>query len=249
MLPYHGGKQKNGKKIANAIIGQIASEEFDGYVEPFVGMMGIGRHVINSVNARKYVFSDIHESLIELWKAVKDGNLPITHADQVHETMFVDLKNDPPSALKAYIGFTFTYGGQYFTTCSYNFTPRKHTTYLNSMEEYSKLLKDIPAEFHCCPYDEITNHLDPNGKYVFYLDPPYENTRCNYRTDQAYLKTFDHVAFHNWARNLVKQGHKVFITGVEPPEDAVIIVNGLHNVYTINTKTKAKRREDCLYTF
>ena len=64
MLPYHGGKQRTGKRITTAIIESVAGEQFDGYVEPFVGRMGVGMYVIGALNISEYVFSRISKALL-----------------------------------------------------------------------------------------------------------------------------------------------------------------------------------------
>ena len=84
MLPYHGGKQRTGKRIATAIIESVAGEQFDGYVEPFVGMMGVGMHVNGASNISEYVLSKISKALlrhpyIERFQGLVPAYPPVGH--------------------------------------------------------------------------------------------------------------------------------------------------------------------------
>lgn len=58
------------------------------------------------------------------------------------------------------------------------------------------------------PYYEL--ELPSNS--IVYCDPPYEGT-TKYATD------FDHNLFWNWARNISKQGHTVFVSEYNAPND------------------------------
>ena len=69
-MQYMGGKEK----IANQIV-EFMQPEIDKrgiYVEPFVG----GASVISRVSASVRIGADIHEALINMYKALSNGWIP-----------------------------------------------------------------------------------------------------------------------------------------------------------------------------
>ena len=64
-MGYMGGKHRVGKKIAAV----VDFYEPVHYHEPFCGMFGVGKHV----NALCVTASDVHQDLIMMLKAVRDG--------------------------------------------------------------------------------------------------------------------------------------------------------------------------------
>ena len=49
-------------------------------------------------------------------------------------------------------------------------------------------------------------------KSFIYCDPPYENTT-------SYKNKFDHNKFWDWCREKAKQGHQIFISEYNAPDD------------------------------
>jgi site-specific DNA-adenine methylase len=87
MTSYHGGKYRHGEEIAR-VIKDVYDKQLPGsvigYLEPFCGMCGVYRHVVNLLPKNlKYVASDQHDSLILMWKALQDNWIPATR----HETL------------------------------------------------------------------------------------------------------------------------------------------------------------------
>jgi site-specific DNA-adenine methylase len=80
MTSYHGGKQKFGKEIAYEIflnsldiLEKQNNIEIKGYCEPFCGMMGVYQHIHDIFdNKIKYKAGDLNESVILLWKKLKN---------------------------------------------------------------------------------------------------------------------------------------------------------------------------------
>ena len=53
----------------------------------------------------------------------------------------------------------------------------------------------------------------PQGSLVYY-DPPYRGT-----SSYATAKGFDHYRFYDWARQMKRDGHTVFISEYDMPGD------------------------------
>ncbi len=61
-------------------------------------------------------------------------------------------------------------------------------------------------------YSELD--IPPNS--IIYCDPPYEGT-TKYKDD------FNHILFWQWCREKAKEGHQVFISEYNAPDDFVCI--------------------------
>lgn len=68
------------------------------------------------------------------------------------------------------------------------------------------------VELLCSPYQELKI---PNCS-VIYCDPPYANT-TKYKDD------FDHETFWQWCRDKSNEGHQVFVSEYNAPEDFVCV--------------------------
>ena len=71
------------------------------------------------------------------------------------------------------------------------------------------------AELICCGYTE----LQIPEESIVYCDPPYRGAT---RYD-AVTVGFDHDAFWQWCRDKEKEGHRVFISEYDAPDDFVCL--------------------------
>ena len=53
---------------------------------------------------------------------------------------------------------------------------------------------------------------------IIYCDIPYKDTK-----QYATSKNFDHDKFWQWCRDMTKQGHKVFISEYQAPDDFICV--------------------------
>lgn len=120
MVLYHGGKKQYGHKIAETIISLLPEgREFTVYCEPFCGMLGVFRHMLMKATPtlfQSYFAGDLHASVIAMWQAIQQGWLPPEDGKQLltQETFEKLDRQSSPGPLKAYMGFGFSYGGQFF---------------------------------------------------------------------------------------------------------------------------------------
>ena len=77
------------------------------------------------------------------------------------------------------------------------------------------ITKQIPrlqgVEFRSGDY----KNLQIPGESIIYCDPPYRNT------DARYKRGLNHDEFWQWCRERVYDGHKVYISEYQAPEDFV----------------------------
>ena len=60
------------------------------------------------------------------------------------------------------------------------------------------------------------NELDIPPNSIIYCDPPYEGA-TKYKDD------FNHIKFWDWCREKVKEGHSVFISEYNAPDDFLCV--------------------------
>ena len=176
MTVYHGGKFKHGKQIAEIIkniYDQQDKQTIRGYVEPFCGMCGVYRHIVQILPRHlKYLASDQHDSLILMWKALQDGWKPPNNCSI---SRYKKLKYSSPSPEKAYVGFTYSYGGQFFAgqhqQTRNKYVPDKSETISTLAREILNRVKFSKQSYE--KYDDIYG-------YIIYCDPPYAKRSIYY---------------------------------------------------------------------
>lgn len=204
-MKYMGSK----RRIANGILSIVLKDRIDNqwYIEPFCG----GCNTIVKVNGNRLA-NDSNEYIIEMWKSMvyKNWIPPI----EINETLYNDIKNNKDKYQKELVGFSgiaITFGSVWFGTYARN---KRGTNY--AIEGRSNLLKQIDnlkgCLFSSYSYKDL---LIPNNS-IIYCDPPYQGVA-------GYKDKFNHAEFWDWCRLKTKQGHKVFISEYNAPDDFICI--------------------------
>ncbi len=204
-MKYMGSKARIAKYILPIIL--KGRKEGQCYVEPFVG----GANMIDKVDGWR-IGADSNEYLIELLKhcsMLLSYDLP----SRIYEDDYNHVKNNKHLYSKhivAHIGFNASFGSKWFGGYA---RPRKATGYdrdlicgKNSLIKKMHLINGV--EFKCCSYDNI--QLPDNC--LIYCDPPYANT-TKYKDD------FNNDEFWQWCREKAAEGHQVFISEYNAPDD------------------------------
>lgn len=215
-----GSKRRIADKILPIILKVRKPNQW--YVEPFCG----GCNTLERVTGKRMA-GDIHPELIAMYKALQGGwKPPLRITEEGYKRI---MKLGSPE-LKGYAGFTHSFGGKYGGTyrrgtdqrievlergnkLKGNYNNISHVGKLNYrlIMDHAKLLRDV--KFYCCAYYDLP--IPP--KSILYLDPPYEGT-TKYNT-----KLFMHSNFWNWCRNMKGNGHSVFISEYNAPDDFKIV--------------------------
>lgn len=183
-MVYQGSKDKLAKYIVPIIHKYISDYNIKNYYELFVG----GANLIDKIECDNKYGYDYNEFVITLLQyAQKDNSLSIApnecsfeHYKEVREYY---NKRDYSAYSKEYIsliGYMASYGGRFYDggyargkrgDDSSNNT--KYMNNLNNLRKQAPKLKDII--FKCQTY----NSINPDGyeNCLFYLDPPYKNTK------------------------------------------------------------------------
>ena len=222
-MKYMGSKARHAKELLPIILANRKQGQW--YVEPFVG----GANVIDKVSGNR-IGADINEYLIEMWKAVSNGWMP---PESLTEELYNDIKRNKEcykKALVAYAGFALSYGAMWFS--SY----RKDSTGMRDYggESYRAAAKQFPllrgVDFRHSSYQD----LDVPANSIIYCDPPYKNT-AEYKA----VGSFDHIPFYDWCRQKHKEGHQVFVSEYQMPDDFICVWSKeVNNSLTKDTGSK-----------
>jgi DNA adenine methylase len=204
-MNYQGSKRRIAKQIIDKCIEFAPDPRI--WIEPFVG----GANVIDKVSANyTRVGYDLSQPLITLFLAFKAGWLP---PDAVSEKEYLDIRDNPQNyseELYAFVGFTCSWGGKwwggYARSGNRNFAREGRD---NLLKQLSKL---DGIELLCADYCNIELPEEPA---IIYCDPPYKNT-LNYNSTKS---KFNSDEFWAWAAQCTADGHYVFVSEYEAPDD------------------------------
>ena len=203
-MKYMGSKNRIAKHILPIILKD--RKEGQWYVEPFVG----GANMIDKVDGNR-LGADINEYLIALLRSMAcDWKPPMS----LSEEEFNAIKEDPskfPRDLVGYAAFQLSYGAMWFGSYRRDSVGKRDY----AQEAYRNVVKQAPklygAYFRLSSYDE----LEIPNESIIYCDPPYANT-AKYKGNDSEL---DHDKFWQWCREKSRQGHTVFVSEYNAPDD------------------------------
>ena len=229
-MKYMGSKARISKLIVPIMLNNRRKGQV--FVEPFVG----GANITSCVDGNR-LGADINPYLISMWQAVSKGWLP---PREVSETLYNDIKNNKnnfPMELVGYVGFALSYGGKWFG--GWRRDSKGVRNYVQ--EAYNNAAKQFPklngVQFIHANYTDI---ILPDRSIV-YCDPPYKGT-TKYATD-----TFDYDKFYQWCRKVKNDGHTVFVSEYNMPDDFTPIWRK-EIVSSLTQDTGSKRAVETLFT-
>ena len=203
-MKYMGSKNRHAKHLLPIILAN--RKEGQCYVEPFVG----GANMIDKVDGDR-IGCDVNRWLIALLDKLSNGWLP---PEQVTEEQYAHMKTNMEEYsdhLLGYVGFQLSYGAMWFG--SYRRDKIGLRDY--SAEAFRNILKQAAnlgnIDFRVCSFNEL--EIPDNS--VIYCDPPYEGT-AKYKANE---EEFNHDEFWKWCRVKAKEGHDVFISEYNAPDD------------------------------
>lgn len=187
------------------------------WVEPFVG----GANMIDKVEGNR-IGADFNVSLIMCLDELSKGWLPPEFISrEEYNNAREAWYNGHNSALIGYIGINGSYGGRWFDGGYAGISETNNGKKRNyPLEAFNNVIKQLEGlkdvNFISCSYQE----LDIPDNSLIYCDPPYYHTK-EYTT--AKKSGFDTEEFWQWCRDKAKQGHTVFISEYQSPEDFMCI--------------------------
>lgn len=213
-MRYLGGKSKIAQRIAAVVLSSV--QERGTYIEPFIG----GGAVFEAL-APHFAHpraGDVHLDLMLMWQAVARGWIP---PSVVTEEQHRWLRDQPPSALRGFVGFGCSFGAIWFSGFA---RPSASEADRNIAEEASRsVVRVCPilahAEIRCCSYEQ----WDVRERDVVYCDPPYAGT-----TEYVDADGFDHLRFWRVLDGWVEAGAHVFVSEYTAPSHWRSVGEAMH---------------------
>ena len=207
-MKYMGSKSRIANEILPIILKNRKENQY--YVEPFCG----GCNIIDKVDGKR-IGSDYNEYLIEMWKGLQsDTERPNEIDKELYCRVRTEFNNNVNNQLTKFeigwIGWMASYNGRFFDG-GYSGKTKDRDYVKEQIKNTENQIEKIKGiEFYSCSYDEL--QIPQNS--IIYCDPPYKNTK-------QYLvsKCFDHNKFWQWCRDMSNNGHDVFISEYNAPDD------------------------------
>lgn len=206
-MKYMGSKARIAKHILPIILKD--RKEGQWYVEPFVG----GANMIDKVDGNR-IGADSNRYVIELLRYLSLGNTPQEISKDKYQSIR-KFNDDYPDWLVGYAGICCSYSGKWFggfagETDTLGGIRNYQKEALVNIEKQSKKIQGVT--FISCNYFE----LQIPKQSIIYCDPPYANT-TKYKGD------FEHDKFWQWCREKCAEGHQVFVSEYNAPDDFVCV--------------------------
>ena len=183
------------------------------FVDGFCG----GCSVIQNVPPEyRRIANDNNRYLIAMWSKLTttDWKPPTTIEKPFYAKVRESWhKNDGAfdDATIGWVGFMASWNGRFFDGgySSHNAGGRDYIA--ENIRNTMRQLDDLKGvEWQSCSFENVTM---PHGSLVYY-DPPYRGT-----SSYATAKGFDHYRFYDWARQMKRDGHTVYISEYDMPGD------------------------------
>jgi len=196
-----GSKNRIAKEILPIM---LEKRENRTWVEPFVG----GANMIDKVKGKR-IGADINPYLIDALIAIRDCviDLPKNNKEFTEEN-YKELRKSDNYKYKGYAGFAFSYSGKWLGGWSRDSLNKRD--YVN--ESYKNAINQSPLLQGVRLVNESYLDLQIPENSLIYCDPPYEGTT-------KYKDSFNHTEFWDWCRQKAKEGHIVFVSEYNAPND------------------------------
>lgn len=203
-MVYMGSKNRIAKELIPIITEKLKPNQW--YVEPFVG----GANMIDKIEHPYKLGADNNKYLIALLEAVQNGQeLP----EYINKDEYIAVKTNKdnyPDWYVGFVGFVSSFRAKFFGGYSGYCTTKTGIQRNYIKERINNILKQNldGIKLVCSSYDA----LDIPANSIIYCDPPYNGTT-------KYKDSFDSDAFWQWCRDKAKEGHSVYVSEYNAPED------------------------------
>lgn len=207
-MKYMGSKNRIAKFLLPIILKDRKENQW--YVEPFVG----GANIIDKVNGLKLGI-DKNKYIIAMWKGLQENlsrptEIPKELYDRVRNEYNNQTNIEFDDFMIGWIGWMASFNGRFFDG-GYSGKASGRDYVSEQMRNTEKQIKNLlDVQFVHGSYDEI--NIPP--KSIIYCDIPYKDTK-QYITS----KDFNHEVFWNWCREMSLDGHTIFVSEYQAPDD------------------------------
>jgi DNA adenine methylase len=207
-MKYMGSKARFAKEILPITLQGRTTNQY--YVEPFVG----GCNIIDKVKGNK-IGADSNKYLIALWKGLQDSRELVM---EISKELYSEARNEYNNGTNikfddfelGWIGFMGGFNGRFYGG-GYSGTHGNRdyvAEQIRNTLKQKELINDI--EFYNCNYYD----LQIPSESIIYCDPPYQGTK-----EYDVKNKFNHNDFWDWCRKMKLQGHNVYVSEYNAPDD------------------------------
>jgi len=202
-MKYMGSENRFAKHILPIVLKDRKERQW--YIEPFVG----GGNMIDKVDGNR-IGADFNKYVVSALEMIANDldSIPRNNTE-TNEEHYKIIKNGSFSdSIKGYYGFALSYGGKWFGGWRRDGVGKRDYV----AEAYRNAVKQSPKLQGVLLYHSSYDELDIPDSSIIYCDPPYAGT-TKYKDD------FDHDKFWQWCRDKSKEGHSVFVSEYNAPND------------------------------
>lgn len=213
-MKYLGSKSRIAKEILPLILADRKEGQY--FVEPFCG----GCNVTVEVSGNR-IANDYNQYLIAMFRGLLSG---AAYPEKINRELYNDVRACFRSGSDKYdigfigwVGFMASYNGRFFDG---GYSGAVVTAEGNTRDYISEQIKNTMAQipnlhgvdFRTGDYKD----LRLPDESIIYCDPPYKDTK-------GYTFGLEHDEFWQWCRERVYDGHKVYISEYQAPNDFIKI--------------------------
>lgn len=207
-----GSKNRIAKHLLPIILKDRKPNQW--YVEPFVG----GANMIDKVEGNR-IGADSNKYVIEALRYIRDFKTPVSNSEFTEQ----DYKNAAShyrngfkiTPAECYALIAFSFGAKWLGGWSRGKNSKGgQRDYVSEQHKASEKQRPLLQGVNLIP--SSYSELDIPDCSIVYCDPPYANT-TKYKDD------FNHDEFWQWCRDKVKEGHQVFISEYNAPDDFICV--------------------------
>ena len=206
-MKYMGSKNRIVKHILPIMLS--GREVNQWWVEPFVG----GANILDKVTGKR-LGGEYNEYIAQMWIELESGRV---FRDNYTKEEYTYIKNnkDEDKALTGWVGIQCSYSGKWFGGYAGEVITKGGLRDYQK-EAYANVAKQIPLIKGVRFVHSSFENLPIPDNSIIYCDPPYEGTT-------KYKDEFNHTRFWSWVRGKVEEGHTVFISEYNAPDDFICV--------------------------
>jgi DNA adenine methylase len=225
-MKYMGSKARFAKEILPITLTDRKPNQY--YVEPFCG----GCNIIDKVQGNR-IGGDNNKYLIALWKGLQEGRELIM---EISKELYNEARTEHNNKTNikfddfelGWIGFMGGFNGRFYGGGYSGIHGNRNyiAEQIKNTLKQKELIKKV--EFYNCDYSELKIPKES----IIYCDIPYQGTK-EYDTKNK----FNYILFWDWCRKKTNEGHKVYISEYNAPDDFECIWEKKVNVSIRPNKT------------
>jgi len=212
-MKFMGSKARIAKEILPIILKDRKNNQW--YVEPFAG----GMNTICEVNSYRLA-NDNNKYLIAMWEGLVSGKTGATHISrELYNKVRAEFNNGTNIEFDdfwiGWVGYMASANGRFFEGGYSGLTKTKIGTERDYISESIRNIKNQLDKMNGVTFENKDyRELELPDESIIYCDIPYKNTK-QYSTS----KGFNHDEFWQWVRNRNNDGHAIFVSEYQAPED------------------------------